>query len=401
MFRSTGRRSNRGAARIATIGLLLAITAAGYLLMVRSRGAGAVPSNHLRAVHPLPVSVAVARSGEFKRFLNELGTVTPLNTVTVASRVEGQIVKLDFREGQIVKAGDLLVQIDPRPFEVQLEQAEGQLARDEAALKNDSLNLARDKILLQQQVIAKETLDAQVELVSQDRGALVTDRANVANARLELTYSRITAPIGGRVGFRMIDPGNIVQANASQPITTITQLQPISVVFTIPEDDVQAVVDDARWRAMPVEAYDRTLTHKLADGTLLSFNNQISTSTGTLELRASFPNQNNTLFPNQFVNVKLLVQTLQDQVLIPSAAIQRSSLGTFVYVVKPDHTVAMRALTLGYTQGGMGTVKSGVSPGETVVTQGVDRLQDGMLVSVRRAAAGKKPNAHGFAKSAP
>lgn len=381
---------SRTLGRLASVSVLIAIGCAIYLLAVRSgKARGTVSSEQSPAVHRVPVSAAEATSGDFERYLTELGTVTPFNTVTVTSRVEGQIVKVNFKEGQIVKAGDLLVQIDPRPYQVQLEQAEGQQAKDEAALKNDSLNLERDQALFQQEVIPKQTLDAQVEAVSQDRGALATDKANVDNAKLQLIYSKITAPISGRIGLRMIDPGNIVQANASQPITTITQLQPISVIFTIPEDDVAAVVGNIQSHPMPVEAYDRSLTFKLADGTMLSFNNQIDTTTGTLKLRASFSNENNALFPDQFVNVKLLIETLHDQVLIPSAALQRSSNGAFVYVVKPDNTVEMRNVTVGYTEAGVSTIKSGVAAGEKVVTQGVDRLQDGTLVSVQPATPGK------------
>ena len=382
----TGKWSGRTFGRVLSVSVLVVIGCGIYLLMIRSgKAGGTVSAEHGPAVHPVPVSAIQARSGDFERFLTELGTVTPLNTVTVTSRVEGQIVKVNFQEGQIVKAGELLVQIDPRPFQVQFEQADGQQARDQAALKNDLLNLERDQALFQQEVIPKQTLDAQVEAVSQDRGALVTDKANMDNARLQLIYSRITAPIGGRIGLRMIDPGNIVQANASQPITTITQLQPISVVFTIPEDDVPAVVGNIQSHPMPVKAYDRSLIHKLADGTMLSFNNQIDTATGTLKLKASFPNENNELFPNQFVNVKLLIETLHDQVLIPSAALQRSSNGAFVYVVKPDNTVELRNVTVGYTQAGVSTIKNGVLAGERVVTQGVDRLQNGTLVSVQPA----------------
>jgi membrane fusion protein, multidrug efflux system len=387
---SMANSGSRTFGRVVSVSVLIAIGCTIYLLAMRSgKAGGIVSSEHGPAVHRVPVNAVQATLGDFERYLTELGTVTPINTVTVTSRVEGQIVKINFQEGQIVKAGDLLVQIDPRPFQVQLEQAEGQQVRDEAALKNDSLNLVRDRELYQDDVIPKQTLDAQVAAVTQDRGALVTDKANIDNAKLQLVYSRIAAPISGRIGLRMIDPGNIVQANASQPITTITQLQPISVVFTIPEDDVPAVVGNMQSHPMPVEAYDRSLDRKLADGSMLSFNNQIDTTTGTLKLKASFSNENNQLFPNQFVNVKLVMETLRDQVLIPAAALQRSSNGAFVYVVKPDNTVEMRNVTIGYTQAGVSAIKSGVATGERVVTQGVDRLQNGTLVSVQLATPGK------------
>jgi membrane fusion protein, multidrug efflux system len=335
----------------------------------------------------IPVVAAQAKLGDLEHYLSAIGTVTPLATVTVQSRVAGQIMAVFFQEGQIVKLGQLLVQIDPRPYQVQLEQARGQLAHDTATLRNDAVNLERDRVLYQQNVIARQTLDTQDAAVQQDRGTLITDKANVDNAKLQLVYSRITAPVGGRIGLRQVDPGNIIQAN-TQAIAVITQLQPITVVFSIPEDDVELVLGAMKGRLLPAEAYDRTFHSQIGAGSLRSIDSQINVNTGTLQLKAQFPNQDNTLFPNQFVNVRLLVETLQNQVLIPLPAVQRStSLGAFVYVVKPDKTVELRKVQVGLTEGNSAAVESGLSSGETVVIDGVDRLQQGSLVAVQTQPA--------------
>lgn len=324
-----------------------------------------------------------AKLGDLQRYLSAIGTVTPIATVTVQSRVAGQIMAVNFREGQIVKQGQLLVQIDPRPYQVQLEQARGQLARDMAALRNDTVNLERDRVLYGQNVIARQTLDTQEAAVQQDRGTLLTDKANVDNAKLQLVYSRITAPISGRIGLRLSDPGNIIQANSTQGIAVITELQPITVAFSIPEDNLELVLAAMKAGTVPAEAYDRSFHNQLASGSLLTMDNQIDTNTGTVKLKAEFPNREQTLFPNQFVNVRMLAQTLHDQVLIPLAAVQRSSLGAFAYVVKPDKTVELRKIEEGLTEGETVSVQSGLAAGETVVTGGVDRLQQGSLVTVQ------------------
>jgi len=335
----------------------------------------------------VPVVATQAKLGDLQRYLSAIGTVTPIATVTVQSRVAGQIMAVNFREGQIVEQGQLLVQIDPRPYQVQLEQARGQLAHDTATLRNDTVNLERDRILYGQNVIARQTLDTQEAAVRQDQGTLVTDKANVDNAKLQLVYSRITAPISGRIGLRMVDPGNILQANSTQGIAVITQLEPITVVFSIPEDEVALVVSAMKSTMLATEAYDRTFHNHLGTGSLRSIDSQINVNTGTLQLKAEFPNQEQTLFPNQFVNVRLLIQTLQNQVLIPLPAVQRSSLGTFVYVIKPDQRVELRKVQIGLTEGNTASVESGLSSGETVVTDGVDRLQQGSLVSVQTQAS--------------
>ena len=333
----------------------------------------------------IPVVATQAKLGDLPHYLSAIGTVTPISTVTVQSRVAGQIMEVDFREGQIIRQGQLLVQIDPRPYRVQLEQAEGQLAHDMAALRNDSLNLERDRTLYGQNVIARQTLDTQEATVRQDRGTLMTDKANVDNARLQLTYSRITAPISGRIGLRLVDPGNIIQANSTQGIAVITQLQPITAVFSISEDNLELVLTAMKASPVPAEAYDRSFRNLLASGAVQMIDNQIDTNTGTVKLKAEFPNREQTLFPNQFVNVRMLAQVLHNQVLIPLAAVQRSSLGTFVYVVKPDHTVELRKIQEGLTEGDTASVPAGLSSGETVVISGVDRLQQGSQVTVQPA----------------
>jgi multidrug efflux system membrane fusion protein len=334
----------------------------------------------------IPVVATQVKLGDLPHYLSAIGTVTPLATVNVQSRVAGQIMEVNFREGQIVTEGQLLVQIDPRPYQVQLEQAQGQLAHDTATLRNDAINLERDRILYGQNVIARQTLDTQQATVRQDRGTLLTDKANVDNAKLQLIYSRIAAPISGRIGLRLVDPGNIIQANSTQGIAIITQLQPITVIFSIPEDNLELVLAALKAGAIPTEAYDRSFHNLLASGSLLTMDNQIDTNTGTVRLKAEFSNQEQTLFPNQFVNVRMLAQTLHDQVLVPVAAIQRSSLGTFVYVVKPDQTVELRKIQQGLTEGEIASAQSGLAAGETVVTDGLDRLQQGTQVTVQHAS---------------
>ncbi len=371
---------NRG---LVSILALLAIAGVAILALRSERARGAISSGTRAPAHQIaiPVVAAQAKLGDLARYLSAIGTVTPLATVTVQSRVAGQIMAVYFREGQIVQQGQLLVQIDPRPYQVQVEQAQGQFARDTATLRNDSLNLTRDRVLSQQNVIARQTLDTQQAAVLQDRGTLQTDRANVNNARLQLAYSRITAPIGGRIGLRLVDPGNIIQTNSAQGIAVITQLQPITVVFSIPEDNLELILAAMKAGVLPAAAYDRSFKSQLATGSLLTLDSQIDTSTGTIKLKAEFPNRDQTLFPNQFVNVRLLAQTLHNQVLIPLPAVQRSSLGSFVYLVKSDKTVELRKIELGLTEGDTAAVESGLAPGETVVTDGVDRLQQGSLVS--------------------
>jgi multidrug efflux system membrane fusion protein len=330
----------------------------------------------------VPVVAAAAESGTMPVYLNGLGTVTSLNTVTVHTRVDGQLDAVMFREGDLVRKGELLAQIDPRPFQVQMHQAEGTLARDQAALKNAQIDLQRYQALFAQDAIPQQQLATQMATVTQDESVIKSDQAQVDNARLNLTYSRITAPITGRVGLRLVDPGNIVHASDPNGLIVITQRQPIGVLFTIPEDSLPGVLAQLRRsRTLAVEAWNRDMTAKLATGALLTVDNEIDPTTGTVRLKATFPNQQEALFPNQFVNARLLLDTLDGIVMVPAAAIQRNQQSTFVYVVKPDDTVELRTVDLRLTEGDRVAIDRGLAAGERVVVEGVDKLQPGMKVA--------------------
>ena len=377
------------------LGLILALMVL-YFLIARSRGAQGTSAEASPAMaHPIvPVAAAPAKLSDLNQYISAIGSVLPYNTVTVKSRVDGQLEKVSFTEGQIVKKDDLLAQLDPRPFQVQLTEAEGTLAKDEASLKNAQTLLARDKVLYNQQIIARQDLDNQEASVGNFAGTIKADEGVVANAKLQLTYSRITSPLTGRVGLRLVDPGNMVHATDANGLAVITQLQPIAMIFSIPEDDLPRLQTAMKTIGnLPVEAYDRDLRHKLATGTLLTTDNQIDQTTGTIKLKASFPNEDSSLFPNQFVNAKLLVNTLHDATLIPAAAMQRSQQGSFVYVVKPDHTVEMRSVKIAATQGELVAIETGLKPGELVAIDGLDKLQTGSRVSVQMAAIPPTGNA--------
>ena len=337
-----------------------------------------------RPVPTVPVVATAVRTGTLDIYLTGLGSVTAVNTVTLRTRVDGQLVKVAFQEGHVVRQGDLLAEIDPRPFQVQLAQAEGQLAKDDAQLQNAKVDLARYQVLLAQDAVAQQQLDTQIALVHQYDGVIKSDQAQIDSAKLQLTYSRITAPITGRIGLRLVDPGNVVRANdPNNGLAVITQLQPIAV-SSIPEDAL-LVLTTIRSGPPSVDVYDRHLTTKLATGTLLTIDNQIDPTTGTVKCKAIFPNADHALFPNQFVNARLLVATKRDTVLVPTAALQRRPQGTFVYVVTHDSTVEMRPIVLGPTEGDDASVESGLAPGEVVVLEGVDKLQRGMKVAARMA----------------
>jgi membrane fusion protein, multidrug efflux system len=338
----------------------------------------------------VPVTAGPARRGDLPIYLSGLGSVVAFNTVTVKSRVDGTLDRVAFREGQFVHDGDLLAEIDPRPFQVQLEQAEGQMARDEATLAIAKTDLARYQILFQQDSIAKQQLDTQVGTVAQLEGAVKADQAVIDNARLQLTYCRITAPISGRIGLRLVDAGNIVHANDQSGLLVITQVHPIAVVFTIPEDQLPSVLKRLRTgERLPVEAYDRSGDTKIATGYLLTVDNQIDATTGTSRLKAVFDNEDNALFPNQFVNVRLLLDVDRGTVIVPVVAIQRGPKGTFVYVVKADQTVEVRPVTVGPMEGNDASIKDGVAAGDLVVVDGLDKLRAGSAVSLETAGSGR------------
>jgi multidrug efflux system membrane fusion protein len=341
----------------------------------------------------IPVLAATARKGDMAVSLTGLGTVTAVNTVTVRSRVDGQLIRVAFTEGQLVHQGDLLAEIDPRPFQVQLMQAEGQMAKDEATLKNATMDQERFRSLVQQGILPKQQLDAQTSTVNQVEGALKSDKAQVESAKLNLTFSRITAPISGRVGLRLVDLGNMVRATDPNGLAVIAPIQPINVVFTIPADNIQKVMSQSHKGVhLQVEAWDRDLKARLATGSLAAIDNQVDTTTGTVRLKALFANDDASLFPNQFVNARLKVDTVRDSVIVPTAAVQRSPQGVFVYVIKGDGTVDMRTIEVQGTEGDDTAVKRGLQAGEVVVTDGLEKLRPGSKVSLPKpegAAPGK------------
>jgi multidrug efflux system membrane fusion protein len=357
------------------------------ILGARHRAATPVTGGRAGMTGPLTVGVASVTTGDMPITINALGTVTPLATVTIHPQINGPLVKINFTEGQMVKRGDLLVQIDPRPYQAAVDQADGQLKRDQASLANAKIDLERYKTLLAQNSISDQVYATQAATVAQQEATVASDRATLEAAQLNLDYCRITSPVSGLVGLRQVDVGNLMQAN-STAIAVVTQLQPMSVLFTVPEDNLgnilQRLRDDQK---LPVDAYDRSLTNKIASGVLSNADNQIDTTTGTLKLRAMFDNSKFELFPNQFVNVRLLLDTLQNVIVVPGAAMQQGSSGSYVYVVNADSTVRMRAVTAGPSSGELVSIAKGLQSGERVVVDGADQLRDGAHVVVPGTAA--------------
>jgi len=327
---------------------------------------------------PQPVAVAEARTSDIRVWLNALGTVTPRNLVTVRAKVDGTLIRVDYHEGQMVKAGELLAEIDPQPFRIQLDQTRGQLTRDTALLDNARLDQARYKDLLAKDAIPRQQLDTQEALVRQYQGTVESDRGQVDNAKLQLDWTRVTAPAAGRIGLRQVDPGNQVHASDANGLASIAQLQPITVVFSVPESNLPAIASRfATHDVIPVEAWDREQKRHLADGRLLTTDNQIDPATGTIRIKAEFPNGDNSLFPNQFVNIRLVLDTLPQVMAVPTAAIQRGDKGSFVYRVDATGTVAMVPITPGAVDGDWSSVTGAIKAGDRLVTDGADKLREG------------------------
>jgi multidrug efflux system membrane fusion protein len=374
-----GRLARRTVAGLVVLGLVYGGWQYGLpLLEGRARAAG--PGMRMP---PQTVGVATIDRGDIRIVLDALGTVTPLATVTVKTQIAGQLTQVAFTEGQLVKKGDFLAQIDPRPYQVTLEQAQAALARDQATLKGAEADLARYQKLAAQDSVARQTYEDQIATVGTERGTVLSDQASVDSAKLNLVYCHITAPTGGRVGLRQVDEGNYVQTSDANGLVVLTQLKPISVIFTLPEDNLPAIMKRVSAGAtLDVTIFDRSGATKLATGKLLTLDNQIDSTTGTVKLRALFDNADESLFPNQFVNAQLLVDTMHGATIIPTAAVQRGAPGTYVYLVNADDTVSVRPVKLGPSNGERVAVKEGLAPNDMVVVDGADKLRDGAKVTL-------------------
>jgi multidrug efflux system membrane fusion protein len=369
---------------LGSIALLIAVVGGGTLALSGHWRSTASAQGGVPVPPRVSVVAAPVRTRDVGVYLNGLGAVTPLNTVTVKTRVDGELMAVRFQEGQIVSSGELLAEIDARPFEAQLTQFEGQLERDQALLDNARLDLKRFQELVKTDAVPRQQLDTQVSLVHQLEGTVKNDQGQIDATKVQLVYCRITSPIAGRVGLRLVDPGNIVHAADTGGLVIITQLQPITVVFTIPEDSIPTVLEQLRRGVrLPVEAYDREQRRKLAEGALITIDNQVDPTTGTVRLKAQFPNTDNRLFPSQFVNARLLLETRRGATVVPTAAIQQSPQSPFVYVIGPDRTVGMRQVGVGVTDGDDVSIDRGLKIGEQVVIEGAERLRDGAAIELR------------------
>jgi multidrug efflux system membrane fusion protein len=371
------------------VAVLVGMVAYSQIGKAAKTAGGAARPGANRAAQTVPVTAVAAKKGDIGIYLTGLGAVTPVRTVTVKSRVDGELMRVYYKEGQIVKKGQLLAEIDPRPFQAQLTQFQGQMIRDRALLANARVDLERYKILSGQDSIAEQQYATQKSLVRQLEGTVKFDQGQIDNAKLQLIYSRITSPVSGRIGLRLVDPGNIIHATDTTGLAVITQLEPITVIFTIPEDSVPALLDKLKTaKSLAVDAYNREQTKKLASGHLLTLDNQIDPNSGTVRLRAEFPNKDHGLFPNQFVNARLLLETKHGATLVPTAAMQRSPQGPFVYLIKADKTVSVRQVRLGPTEGDDAAIDEGLSPGDLIVVEGAERLREGSKVELKSQGPG-------------
>lgn len=366
----------------------------GYIYYRHRQAANDAAAKAKAAQQPraVPIVTATARKGDIGVYVEALGAVTPVYTVNITSRVQGQVMNVYYKEGQMVRKGQPLLEVDPRPFQAAFTQVEGQLEHDQAVLSEARIDLDRYQQAFNRNAIAKQQLDDQTQIVKQDEGTVKNDQGLVANAQVNLVYTHITSPIDGRVGLRLVDPGNMVQANGTTPLVLVTQLAPITVIFSVAEDYLAEIQQQTRnGNKLTVDAYDRTQQTKIAEGKLLTIDNQIDTTTGTVKLRAEFPNKDGALFPNQFVNARLLVKTQHDAMLIPTAGIQRNAQGAYVYLIQ-NQKAAIRTVKVGTTDGNT-TAVEGINPGDVIAVNGFDKLQDGILVRIQ------KPGANGNANS--
>jgi multidrug efflux system membrane fusion protein len=357
------------------IGSLLLFGFHRHLLWQSARTHAAPPP------HAVPITTAAARKGDLGSYITALGTVTPVYTITVTSQVNGQIIAVNYREGQMVHKGDSLIEINPRPYQALLLEYQGQLDRDQALLEESRIDLARYQAALSRNAIAKQQFDDQQQVVHQNEGTVKLDEGLVDSAKVQVAFCHVTSPIDGRVGLRLVDPGNVVLATNPTALVVVTQLQPITVIFNVAEDSIPRIQKQLnKGRKLPVDAWDRDQLKKLASGSLLATDNEIDTTTGTVRLRAIFPNKDNSLFPNQFVNASLLVDTLHGVTIVPTPAIQRNAQGAFVYLIQPDQTATVRSVTVGVTDGN-NTAVDGIEPGDVVASNGFDKLQEGVKVA--------------------
>ena len=383
---STPRRRSEQVRRWVLLLVVALLAAVAFLFFQRLNTGTAKTNKPPSAPSAVVITTATVQKSNIGVYVSALGSVTPLYTVTIKSRVDGQLMSVNYREGQMVHEGDTLAEIDPRPFQAQLTQAEGQYERDKALLENATTDLNRYQIAYAKNAIPKQQLDTQQATVHQYEGIVKNDQGQIDNAKVQLAYCHITSPISGRVGLRLVDPGNIVHAADANGLLIITQLQPISAVFSVAEDYLPQIEQQLRrGNLLAVDAFDRTQQKKIASGTLLTFDNEIDTTTGTIKPKATFPNKDNALFPNQFVNARLLVDMQRGVTLIPTAAIQRSAQGAFVFLVRPDQTVAMQTISVGTTDGNAAGVE-GLKPGDIIAVDGFDKLQNGVKVIARKAS---------------